>query len=595
MNELHSTITPNSLLRRVKWLMLGRVIVITFLWVALVVVELTGDPTPSRLPLTYVILITYALTILYALGLRRPPDLERVYLGQVWVDLLIETAIIQSTGGLDSGFVFLYILSIISAGIALPGRSIFGVAAGASVLYSLLAYLDFNAITHPLPFPFTLRPEATPSGSYVLYATLLRMTAFWVVAMLSRYLAESLRQTGQILQEQTAHLIGLRAFHENVVNSMSSGLLITDMSGRVVSSNHTAERILLFPPGARHGWFVQEVLSCIDLDDVMQKAEALDQGLNRAEGVFERHDGKKITLGISYSPLRDDKGTVHGLIFNFQDITSIRAMEVEIKRGEQLAAVGRLSAAIAHEIRNPLASISGSIQLLRAELVLDESNQRLMDIVAREIERLNAIITDFLAYARPRPLQYTDVDMHKLISGTLDLLCNGLPEGNAVTIRTEFASPVATIAVDPQGLRQVIWNLCLNALEAMRHQGTLTVRTAVQSLPNVSYHSHMEQLTATQELIIEVMDTGPGMPLEVKEKIFEPFYSTKDGGTGLGLATVDRIIYNHKGKIEVDSQLGHGTTMRIHLPLLLTTADNASTHGGESCLTLPSSIPPHHS
>ena len=296
------------------------------------------------------------------------------------------------------------------------------------------------------------------------------MTAFWVVALLSRYLAESLRQTGQVLQEQTAHLIGLRAFHENVVNSMNSGFLITDMSGRVVSSNHAAERILMLTPGARHGWLAQEVLRFIDLDDILQQADALDQGLNRAEGLFERRDGKKITLGISYSLLRDDKDTLHGLIFNFQDITTIRAMEVEIKRGEQLAAVGRLSAAIAHEIRNPLASISGSIQLLRSDLVLDESNQRLMDIVAREIERLNTIITDFLAYARPRPLQYANVDIHKLLSGTLDLLCNGLPEGSAVTIRTEFAAAVPTMAVDPQGLRQVIWNLCLNAVEAMHHR-----------------------------------------------------------------------------------------------------------------------------
>jgi two-component system sensor histidine kinase PilS (NtrC family) len=320
-------------------------------------------------------------------------------------------------------------------------------------------------------------------------------------------------------------------------------------------------------------------LSCLDLDDIVQEAETLDQSLNRVEGVFERRDGNKITLGISYSPLRDDKGTVHGLIFNFQDITSILAMEVEIKRGEQLAAVGRLSAAIAHEIRNPLASISGSIQLLRDELVLDEPSQRLMDIVAREIERLNSIITDFLAYARPRPLQYTDVDIHKLISGTLDLLCNGLPDGSVVTMRTEFMTPVATITIDPQGVRQVIWNLCLNALEAMGYQGTLTVRTVIQPILNTSYRGHVESLTATQELLIEVMDTGPGISLEVKEKIFEPFYSTKDGGTGLGLATVDRIIYNHKGRVEVDSRLGHGTTVRIHLPFLPTT-DPASTDGG---------------
>src|ERR671919_2787750 len=135
MNNPNRSLAQHPLFRQVKGLMLGRVIVITFLWVALVVVELTGDPTPTRLPLTYIILVTYVLTILYALVLRQQPDLDRMYRWQVWVDLLIETAIVQSTGGLDSGFTFLYILSIISAGIALPGRSIFGVAVGASVPY----------------------------------------------------------------------------------------------------------------------------------------------------------------------------------------------------------------------------------------------------------------------------------------------------------------------------------------------------------------------------------------------------------------------------------------------------------------------------
>src|SRR5688572_4158237 len=268
MNNPNRTLAQHPLFRRVKALMLGRVIVITFLWVALVVMELTGDPTPARLPLTYIILITYVLTILYALCLRWQPNLERFYLLQVCADLLTETAIVQSTGGLDSGFAFLYILSIISAGVALPGRWIFGVAAGASVLYSLLAYLNFNGIIQPLPFPFSFKPHSTPSGSYVLYSMLLTMTAFWVVALLSRYLAESLRQTGQVLQEQAAHLVGLRAFHENVVNSMNSGLLITDMNGRVISSNHAAERILLFSPGTPPGWFAQEVFSFLNITEI---------------------------------------------------------------------------------------------------------------------------------------------------------------------------------------------------------------------------------------------------------------------------------------------------------------------------------------
>jgi two-component system sensor histidine kinase PilS (NtrC family) len=340
------------------------------------------------------------------------------------------------------------------------------------------------------------------------------------------------------------------------------------MNGQVVASNHAAGRILQIPPGQRQGWLAQELLGFIELSQIVLEAETGDQGHNRAEGLLKRPDGKEIMLGVSYFPLRDDQGAVHGLIFNFKDITSMRAMEAEIKRGEQLAAVGRLSAAIAHEIRNPLASVSGSIQLLRAELELDESSQRLMEIIAHEIQHLNTIITDFLAYARPRPLQYDEIDIHKLILGTLQLLHKGLPEGSDVTIRTEFAPVVPTMAVDPQGLRQVLWNLCLNAVEAMRYRGTLTVGTALQPPLYQPYRSNTLLATPVQELIIDVLDTGPGMSLEVKEKIFEPFYSTKDGGTGLGLATVDRIIYNHQGKIEVISQLGQGTTMRIRLPLL---------------------------
>jgi two-component system sensor histidine kinase PilS (NtrC family) len=232
---------------------------------------------------------------------------------------------------------------------------------------------------------------------------------------------------------------------------------------------------------------------------------------------------------------------------------------------------------MAHEIRNPLAAISGSIQLLHAELVLDESSQRLMETVGREIDRLNGIITDFLAYARPRALETQTVDIHQLITGTLALMGHGLPKDSAVTIRTEFAADVPPIQADPQGLREVIWNLFLNAMEAMDHRGTLTVRTAVQALPQPASLVASGPPPPTHELRIDIMDTGPGIAPEVREKMFEPFYSTKKRGTGLGLATVDRLICMHLGRIEVESAPGRGTTMRIHLPFRQpTTADARS-------------------
>ncbi len=575
MNEPQTSSAPDPLLRRVKGLMVGRVILITFLWATLVSVELTGGPTPSSLRLTYIIILTYALTILYSLLLLRHPHLERFYLWQVSADLLLETAIVQSTGGLSSGFVFLYILSIVAAGVALPRRLILGVASAASLLYTLLASLEFYGITHPLPFPFALQESAIASGPFVLYSILLMITMFWLAAFLSSYFAESLRHTGQVLKEQTEHLVGLRTFHENVANSMNSGLLITDMTGRIISCNTMAARLLLLTPADLEGRPAQEVFTFLDIDDILHRPEIRNQGLNRGEGLFEYPGRRQITLGISYSPLRDEHGTVHGVILNFQDITAIRAMEAEIKRAEQLAAVGRLSAAMAHEIRNPLASISGSIQLLRAELILDESNRYLMDIVAREIERLNSIITDFLRYARPRALELEEVDIHTLITGTLDLLTNGLPKGSAVTIHTEFAPDIPPIHADPQGLREVIWNLCLNAMEGMDHHGTLTIRTLAQAMAPHLPLVATESPTPPRELLIDVTDTGLGIAPEVRDKIFEPFFSTKKGGTGLGLATVDRLVCMHMGRVEVESTLGHGTTMRIHLPLPHTATKDA--------------------
>jgi two-component system sensor histidine kinase PilS (NtrC family) len=322
---------------------------------------------------------------------------------------------------------------------------------------------------------------------------------------------------------------------------------------------------------------VQAIFTFLKMDEILSQPETPRRGFNRGEGMLECRDRRKITLGISYAPLRDEHGAIHGIIFNFQDITAIRAMEMEIKRAEQLAAVGRLSAAMAHEIRNPLAAISGSIQLLHAELVLDESSQRLMETVGREIDRLNGIITDFLAYARPRALETQTVDIHQLITGTLALMGHGLPKDSAVTIRTEFAADVPPIQADPQGLREVIWNLFLNAMEAMDHRGTLTVRTAVQALPQPASLVASGPPPPTHELRIDIMDTGPGIAPEVREKMFEPFYSTKKRGTGLGLATVDRLICMHLGRIEVESAPGRGTTMRIHLPFRQpTTADARS-------------------
>jgi len=278
-------------------------------------------------------------------------------------------------------------------------------------------------------------------------------------------------------------------------------------------------------------------------------------------------------LGFSISTLRDSKEMVRGKIVIFQDLTRIMEMEEQVRRSEKLAAIGQLAAGIAHEIRNPLASVSGSIQLLKRELKLDLENKRLMDIVLRETDRLNALISEFLLFAQPSQKQCESVDVKYLIEDTLDLFVNNPEWRKKIELRKNIEAGIR-LRANPEQIRQILWNLIVNAVQAMSEGGTLTVTSkmvhedeAGEKYTPESYHGVKMGNLGASYVEISIGDTGIGIRPENLDKIFDPFYTTKESGTGLGLAIVYRIIEDYHGNISVKSELGRGTVFTIRLTI----------------------------
>jgi two-component system sensor histidine kinase PilS (NtrC family) len=267
-----------------------------------------------------------------------------------------------------------------------------------------------------------------------------------------------------------------------------------------------------------------------------------------------------LRLGYSISPLSTEAGVTTGMVITFQDLTQVRSLEETSRRQDRLAAIGRMAASIAHEIRNPLAAMRGSIQMLRSETDSDSSQAELMEIILRESDRLNRIITDFLNYARPRSLTQARVDVGDLLHQTFALMRHSPEISPDQTIVEQLPAEPIFAEADEGQLKQVFWNLARNALQAMPQGGTLQATLEKNS---------------DSRLRIAFTDSGRGMSPEQVDHLFEPFSSTT-GGTGLGLSIVYQIIRDHGGTINVRSLVGQGTTITVELPMASTNGDTGS-------------------
>lgn len=477
------------------------------------------------------IISLYLLTIAYSLLAGRVRNLRFFAYAQLVLDVCAEIILVSITGGIESLFSFVLILTVLSSSIVINSRAGYIIASLSSILYGVMLDLQYYRF---LPFNF----DIPLSEKVFFYNIFVHLLAFYVTAYLGGYLSHRLAKTELRLEEQDTQLKDLERFNIKVIESLPSGLFTTDVGGRVLIFNRAAEKITGMKRQEAIGSHIRDVLSFLPVP--------LQEG--RREEVISLSAGREKIIGITITVLEDTSGKDTGHIGVFQDLTQLKKLEADIQKKAKWAAIGELSSNIAHEIRNPLASMKGSLEMLRDRQIPAKHKDRLMDIALREMERLNNIITDFLTYSRPKPLEMQRVDLHLILDETLALLKNiGTDRGNIVIAR-DFDGQLSAL-VDPQKMRQVFWNLGMNAIEAMRTGGRLTVGTRV----------------SPGQIAISFEDTGVGIGPADIERVFYPFFTTKDAGTGLGLSIAYRIVEEHQGTITVSSTPGIKTIFTIIL------------------------------
>jgi two-component system, NtrC family, sensor histidine kinase PilS len=543
----------NTLRAKLLWLIAGRAAVITLLLGSAILIRIKF---PGAFPIeAFFVLIgmTYALTAVYGASLKyfeRHSWLVDVQLG---CDAVIVSAIVYITGGVSSYFSSLYTLPIIAASTIQSRRGGMMVGVLSTLLYGGLVLAQYYGAGF---FPVVTDYALLPPSRVAIFTVGLNIFGFFAVAVLSGHLAENVRRAGEQLVETSNQLADLQAFSQHVIDSLTSGLATTDIDGRVLTFNRAAEAITRVTAADAVGRSIADVLQFPrDLDGLFGAREGRPK-LPRVEVAFTRADAVDIELGLSTALLLTPRGET-GFLFTFQDVTESRKQDREARVQQRLAAVGEMAAGIAHEIRNPLASMSGSIQILRQELPLTAEQSQLMDIVLRESDRLNETIRSFLAYAKPQRLSTARVDVRQIITDTACLLQNNAELSEAHQIDVDVPSEPAWYVADENQIRQVVWNLATNGVRAMPKGGKLRLSLARRD----------GDASSQGEMVIRVEDQGVGIAPEELDGIFQPFRGAFERGTGLGLAIVHRIVSDYGGEVHVTSERGAGTRVEVTLPL----------------------------
>jgi len=522
------------------WLVKVRIIILTFLLgIELAITQLTPSPLPLRFFIA-VILLWFAISVFYMLLLAFWQEYRIQSVLQVLTDLVLVSLVVYATGGVDSMFNFLYPLVIIVSCILLPRVWAYLTAALAFILYGTVLELTYFSV---IPSYSITHPELKALQAIIF----VNLFGYLTVAYLAGLLVAKLRQVGVRLERTSGALENLQALHENIVHSITGGLITTALDGHITLVNPAAQKLLERSEKDLLGQPVQQHF----LDPLPQAGSERPHGEVR----WVAANGYRKTFRIMASALEVNDGKILGHVYTFDDLTEIRRLEREVRMQDRLAAVGRLAAAIAHEIRNPLTSIAGSVSMLSGIPNLSEEQRQLLQIVTRESDRLNNIITDFLGYSRGRQYQFKKVDLLPLLEDTLTLLEHRLAaQKSGIRVEKKYSCREAWTLADGDKLKQVFWNFCENAVRAMQNGGTLTV--SVESM--------------SDDWQVSFADTGPGMSQQLIEKIFEPFQSQFEGGTGLGLAIVYQIVQAHEGKVWARSRPGQGSEFVLRLRQIAT-------------------------
>jgi two-component system, NtrC family, sensor histidine kinase PilS len=531
-----------DLRRRVTWLMLGRLGAVTLLLggtAVLAVDQRRGFASFTPALVLGLIVCTYAMSLALALWLPRARRAESVAYVQTAWDLVLSTALVYVGGGVASGFTFLYGTAVLMAALVVGHR-----AAQLTTLVSLVMYVTLGLLVTNGSIP---APPDQPSERYLLRPTdatlsmLVNIFGLVLVAFLATNLAGRLRLAGGRLREAAAHAAELGRLNADIIRSMSSGLITTDSSGAISTLNPAALEIFR----ASVGTMLSEPITRFFLPESTHESDS-----PRSETVARRPDGSTFPAGFSRTPLVDALGRRKGELYLFQDLSELKELRAAAERAERLAALGRLAAGLAHEIRNPLGSISGSVQLVREAEELGSEDRRLLGIVLSEVDRLNALVTTMLDAVKPRASESYATDLVALTTDVLDMARRD-PRHRDAAIELDAPPGRALARVDPNAMRQLIWNLLSNAL----------AHAPAGSAIEIGIHSD------SGFACWSISDKGPGVPLAARAHLFDMFYSKRPHGVGLGLALVDQLVRAHGGDITVDSQEGRGATFRVRVPL----------------------------
>ena len=542
-----------ELRRRLAWLIGIRAVVGTVLLGGAIVAQITAPGSFPVDPFFFLIALTYALTVAYATTMRLADRHRWLIDLQLAGDALTVSAVIYFTGGITSFFSSLYVLPIVAASTVQSRRGGLLVAMLSALMYGGLVLAQYLAASGLLQNSLlAAEAVALPPRSVAQYTVALNLFGFFAVALLSGSLAERLRSADVRLEQASTEIADLQAFNQHVIDSLPSGLATADTARRILTFNHAAETITGLSFRSVAGRPLTEALQLPP-----QLVVELEQGLSgtgarRLEWQYTTPDGRgEIDVGLSATHLETPGGRA-GFLVTFQDVTGVKKLERDARIQQRLAAVGEMAAGIAHEIRNPLASMSGSIQILRQELPLSSEQEQLMDIVLRESERLNTTIRSFLAYARPQRFAIERLDVRRALNDTALLLRNSaeLCEGHAIEV--DVPTSELWYEADEGQIRQIVWNLATNGLRAMPEGGRLRLMASVEPSSN--------------GIVITVQDEGIGIAAHELDGLFQPFHGSFTRGSGLGLAIVHRIVTDYRGEIQVSSRPGAGTMVSVRLP-----------------------------
>ncbi|MBS2029368.1 MAG: PAS domain-containing sensor histidine kinase [Deltaproteobacteria bacterium] len=523
--------------RRLVWLTFFRLAVVLVLFAASVIWGSSKELTdPVSYQLIGVCTAGFLATLFFAVLLRWGRWLTGIAYAEITFDALLAMALVYLTGG-SNAFSFVFILAVVNAALVLSQRGAILAASLSSLLFAALRVgLNERWLMPPAPY---LEEPPTPTAA-LIFTIFVNLGAFFLMAALASYLADQIRKKSEQLTARELDFEALAELHSAMLASISSGIATADPSGRLLFVNRAGWEIC-GPWQNRQASTVVELLPGLALPAAGSPAV-------RQELEIAGRDGERRFLGLTVSPLHGGGAFAGGHVIVFQDLTELRRLELDARRNERLASIGKLAAGLAHELRNPLASMSGAVQMLTSNKADDPDEQRLGDIVVSETERLNRLVTDFLGFARPSPSRPLRLELAEAVGQTLDIVAHG-PKFEGVKLERAL-EPVEVVA-DAAQLRQVVWNVAVNAAEAMGGKGTL----------KVSLHREGEEALLTME------DSGPGLPREVMAQLFDPFFTTKAQGTGLGLATVHALVEAHRGMVQAENREQGGARFTVRLPV----------------------------